>query len=287
VGIARRALTRSISAQLLVLAVALWLSVVPMASDVAKAQSSDPTEIVTFHDEAGKRAQTAKDDAGADQYGDWAHRRWTRDMDNEEKYVGPVVTDSKVWVAKNVETAQRLYKQQADQNATMPERDIDANGPFPWAVKGGPQPKDFADEGTGASACRHNACEEPGKVFTHRRVVIRVGRYVATVYLYGRDETATPELATWFARKMSERMHPPEPEGEWRAESRAWRGGLHSPLTRSRARSSAAGSRAGASPSSTRRPARFPSSLAPALPGRGSGATAGSPGARGPGRRPP
>src|SRR5262249_46722083 len=101
---------------------------------------------------------------------------------------------------------------QADLNAKMPERDIDANGPFPWAIKEGPQPKDFADEGVGASACRHNACEEPGKVFTHRRVVIRVGRYVATVYLYGRDDTATPELATWFARKMSERMHPPEPE---------------------------------------------------------------------------
>jgi len=36
--------------------------------------------------------------------------------------------------------------------------------------------------------------------------------HVATVYLYGRDETATPELAIWFARKMSERMRPPEPE---------------------------------------------------------------------------
>ena len=39
-----------------------------------------------------------------------------------------------------------------------------------------------------------------------------IERYVATVYLFGRDETATPELATWFARKMSERMRPPEPE---------------------------------------------------------------------------
>ena len=48
-------------------------------------------------------------------------------------------------------------------------------------------------------------------MFTHRRVVIRVDRYVATVYLWGRDESATPELASWFARKMSERMHPPGP----------------------------------------------------------------------------
>ena len=46
------------------------------------------------------------------------------------------------------------------------------------------------------------------------RAVIRVSRYVGTVYLYGRDETATPELTTWFARKMSERMHVPEPEVE-------------------------------------------------------------------------
>ena len=211
-GIARRAVTGPIPARLIALAFALWAAVIPLAGDVARAQSTDPTEIVTFHDEAGKQAQTVMDDAGADELGAWAHRRWTRDIDNEDKYVGPVVTDSKVWVAKDVETAKRLYKLHADQNAKMPEREIDANGPFARVVKEGPQIKDFSDEGTGASACRHDACDEPGKVFTHRRVAIRVDRYVATVYLYGRDETATPELATWFARKMSERMRPPEPD---------------------------------------------------------------------------
>ncbi|HEY7044683.1 MAG TPA: hypothetical protein VH419_13525, partial [Nocardioidaceae bacterium] len=200
---ARPGLEAAVSLRLLAVGVALWVAAVSMTSGVATAQSTDPMDIVTFHEEAGKQAQTVADEAGADQYGDWAHRRWTRDIDNSDKYVGPVVTDSKVWVAKDVDAAQKLYKLQADQNAKMPERDIDANGPFPWVIKEGPQPKDFADEGTGASACRHNNCDEPGKVFTHRRVVIRVGRYVATVYLYGRDETATPELATWFARKMS------------------------------------------------------------------------------------
>ena len=48
--------------------------------------------------------------------------------------------------------------------------------------------------------------------WAHRRVAFRFDRFVATVYLYGRDETATPELAVLFARKMSERMRPPEPE---------------------------------------------------------------------------
>jgi hypothetical protein len=179
---------------------------------VATAQSSNPTDIVTFFDEAGKEAQTVADEAGTDKYGDWAHRRWTRDIDSSEKYIGPVITDSKVWVTKDVATAQALYKEQAEINVTMPERDTFADGPFPWEIKEGPQLKDFSDESIGSSACRHNHCDEPGKVFTHRRVAIRVGRYVATVYLWGRDETATPELATWFARKMSERMHPPEPE---------------------------------------------------------------------------
>ena len=211
-GIARRAPDVSVLARLLLLTLAFCLAVIPLATDVARAQSSDPTEIVTFHDEAGKQAQTVVDDAGSDQYGTWAHRRWTRDIDNEEKYIGPVVTDTKVWVAKDLETAKRLYKLSADQNQKMPERDIDAKGSFAWVVKEGPQIKDFSDEGTGASACRHDACDEPGKVFTHRRVAFRVDKYVATVYLYGRDETATPELAIWFARKMSERMRPPEPE---------------------------------------------------------------------------
>src|SRR5215208_6039431 len=212
VTLARCRFKAAVSRRLPIVGAALCLVTMPLVTGFARAQSDDPMQIVTFHDEAGKQAQTVRDEAGIDQYGEWAHRRWTRDMDNEEKYVGPVVTDSKVWVAKDIETAKRLYKAQADVNAKMPERDIDANGPFPWVIKEGPQPKDFADEATGASACRHNACDEPGKVFTHRRVVIRVDKYVATVYLYGRDETATPELAIWFARKMSERMRPPEPE---------------------------------------------------------------------------
>jgi hypothetical protein len=212
VGTAGRAFLRSVSARVLVLVFATLTVIAPLATNVATAQTTDATLIVTFYDEAGKQAQIVKDDAGADQYGDWAVRRWTRDRDNEDKYVGPVVLNSKVWVARDVETAKKLYKVQADQNAKMPEREDDANGPFPWVVKEGPVIKDFSDEGAGASACRHNACEEPGKVFTHRRVVFRVDRYVATVYMYGRDESATPELAIWFARKMSERMHPPEPE---------------------------------------------------------------------------
>ena len=213
-GSAHRCIAHRLGAPLLALALAVGIVAAPLTAERAAAQSSNPMDIVTFHDEAGKQAQTVADEAGADQFGEWAHRRWTRDRDNEDKYVGPVVTDSKVWVAKDVDTAKRLYRQQADQNAKMPEREDDANGPFAWVIREGPQPKDFADEGIGSSACRHNNCDEPGKVFTHRRVAIRVDRYVATVYMFGRDESTTPELATWFARKMSERMRAPEPETE-------------------------------------------------------------------------
>lgn len=191
---------------------AAWVAAIPLGAGVATAQSTDPTLIVTFHDEAGRQAQTVTDDAGSDQFGDWAHRRWIRDRDSEEKYVGPVVTDTTVWVAKDLETAKKLYKQQADVNQEMPEREDYARGPFAWVIKEGPRPKDFTDESTASSACIHNNCDEPGRVSTHRRIAFRIERYVATVYLFGRDETATPELATWFARKMSERMRPPEPE---------------------------------------------------------------------------
>jgi len=64
VGVARRALVGSVSLRLLV----LWRAASPLAADVARAQSTDPTEIVTFHDEAGKQAQTVVDDAGADHH---------------------------------------------------------------------------------------------------------------------------------------------------------------------------------------------------------------------------
>jgi hypothetical protein len=156
----------------------------------SSASRSPATSHSGTHPGGAKQAQTVKDDAGSDQLVDWAHRCWTRHIDSEETYVGPVVADTGVWVGKDVVAAKRLYRQQADPNATMPEREYDANGPFAWVIREGPRISDFSDEGAGASAGRHNACDEPGNVFTYRGVAMRVDRCVAT------DLPVRPRLVT-------------------------------------------------------------------------------------------
>ena len=60
-----------------------------------------------------------------------------------KQYVGRSSPIASVWVAKDIETAKRLYKQQADVNVKMPERDIDANGPFPWVIRRGAAAEGF------------------------------------------------------------------------------------------------------------------------------------------------
>lgn len=213
---ARRPLGRTLAARaLLVLAFLAAASPLALGGAAAQGELRDPREIVTSYDEAGKAAYIVKDEAGTDDNGRWAHRKWFRDRDNEDdRHVGPVVTASTVWVTKDVETAKRVFARQTELNKQFPEREDYARGPFDWAFKGdGPQPKDFAQEWSAASACVQNACDTKGAIDTHRRVVIRKENIVGAVYIFGRDEVATPELAVWFAKKLAERMPPyPEPD---------------------------------------------------------------------------
>lgn len=182
----------------------------PMAAQPAAAQSNNPRDIVTFDDEAGKAAFSTKDEDGSDSFGEFTHRRWNRDRDNEDVRVGPIITDSKVWVTKDVETAKRLFKQETDKNKEFPEREDNAKGPFPFKVGEGPKLEEVAEETSALSACRD--CDSIGSIDIHHRIVIRTGKYVATTYIYGRESVAKPELVVWLAKKMGERMRPPAPE---------------------------------------------------------------------------
>ena len=121
--------------------------------------------------------------------------------------MGPVILDNIVWVTKDVETAKKLFKVQSDKNTEMPEREVNrdaAKGPFPFVVKEGQMPKELAEDASAMSACVD--CDVKTVILTHHRIVLRKGNVVTVVYIFGRDNVATPEVAIWHARQVADRM---------------------------------------------------------------------------------
>src|SRR5688572_873250 len=74
---------------------------------------TDPRTVVLTIADAGKEATQYLNEEGTDKYGKWARTRFERDRSNGASALGPNVMDSKVWVAKDVETAKALFREQA------------------------------------------------------------------------------------------------------------------------------------------------------------------------------
>jgi hypothetical protein len=172
--------------------------VAPLAGGTAVAQDRHPADIATTMDEAGKDILSFVEEEGADDYGRWVQRRWERDRDNEDARVGPVVTFSKVWIAKDVAAAEALFKEQAGKLKEFPEAVDPARGPFAWDIQ------TFGDQTAALSACVD--CNDKGGLELHHRVVIRKGDVVGVLYTFGSDKVATQDLMLYFAGKLAERM---------------------------------------------------------------------------------
>ena len=215
-SIGRTLLVTYLGRALVVFAVLLSLNPSFVHGVAAQDDLRDPREIATTDEEAGKQTTVDADEDGTDEFGRWTHRRWIRDRESSDLHVGPVVIDNKVWVTPNLDTARKLYKIQADKNKEMPERDVTqdgAKGPFAFEVKEGLKPSDLAEDAAALSACVD--CNIKTVIYTHRRIVLRRLNMVTTMYIFGRENVATPELAVWYAWQISQRMiPPPEPQDQ-------------------------------------------------------------------------
>jgi len=134
--------------------------------------------VLTFAD-VGKEATPYKDESGTDKYGKWALTRFERDRSNGASALGPNVMHSKVWVAKDLETAKGLFKDESAKKG-FPERTESAQGTVEKI-----KPTKFGEEFSFDSAFYQDGDD---KVWQHYRFVMRVGNVVAVVYLYGREE---------------------------------------------------------------------------------------------------
>lgn len=138
---------------------------------------SDPRQAILTIADAGKEAVTYKDEDGSDKWGRFANTRFERDRSNGASALGPNVIDTKIWLAKDVESAKQLFKEQAAVK-NFPERKEGVKGPVE-KIKPTKYGEEFAYVG---------GYWQDDKVWQHWRFVIRQGNVVAVLYLFGREE---------------------------------------------------------------------------------------------------
>jgi len=140
---------------------------------------TDPWQAVLLLADAGKEATQYASEEGSDKYGKWAHTRFERDRSNSASTLGPNVIDSKVWVAKDIESAKSLFKDQSGIK-DFPERKEPVQGPND---KG--KPTKYGEEFSFVTGYYQDPDD---KVSQHYRFTIRQGTSVAVIYLFGRED---------------------------------------------------------------------------------------------------
>ena len=135
---------------------------------------------------------------------DAASRRIWSLRSNGSSALGPNVMDTKAWIAKDVESAKALFKEQAAVK-NFPERTEEAKGNVDKV-----KPTAYGEEFSVVTAYYE---DRDSKIFQHYRFVMRVGKVVSVVYLFGREEffqdqkdrTWTGE-GEWYYKAVFERM---------------------------------------------------------------------------------
>ena len=163
---------------------------------------NDPKEAILTIQDAGKEATQYIADEGTDKFGKFARNRFERDRSNGASALGPNVIDNKVWVAKDIETAKALFKEQAAIK-NFPERKEGAQGSVEKI-----KPTSYGEEFSFSSAFYQDE-----KVWQHYRFVMRQGNVVAVLYLFGREEFFQDQKertwtgqGDWFTSKVFHRM---------------------------------------------------------------------------------
>lgn len=166
--------------------------------------ATDPTKVVLTLGDAGKEATQYANEQGTDKYGPWARTRFERDRSNGASALGPNVMDSKVWIAKDVESAKALFKEEAARK-NFPERTEEAKGNVDKV-----KPTSFGEEFAFVTAYYE---DRDSKVFQHYRFVGRVGKGVAVIYLFGREEFFQDQKdrtwtgqGEWYYKAVIERL---------------------------------------------------------------------------------
>jgi hypothetical protein len=169
-----------------------------IAPSASSSITTDPTTILVTPDEAGKQASVIADTARDDGQSRWAQRRYERERLNADSYTGPIVIDNQVWIAKDVPTAQSIFKEQTDWNESFPESTDPRKGSFVYKIV------KLGDDTSSIGAC--DDCSANREYDKHYRVVFRKGTAVSVLYLYGHESVLPESLVLWYAKNVLNRM---------------------------------------------------------------------------------
>ncbi len=165
------------------------------------AKQTDPALIIFQLADAGKEATQYEWKTGTDEFGTWALSRFERGRDLSSSRLGPNVIYTKAWVAKDVEAAKKLFKQQADIKN------------FPVRSRGelvsGPNEKFKFEKYAEETAARSAYFDGDDWVGRHYWFVHRKGTNVGVLYLFGREdlfEEWNKGIDDWFSRTFAGRL---------------------------------------------------------------------------------
>ena len=99
--------------------------------EAPRGPATDANSIILTFADAGKQAtqyDVKGGKEGDDKYGHWAHARYERDRSDGASTLGPNVIDTKAWVAKDLDSAKALFKEQSAVK-DFPERTEAITGP--------------------------------------------------------------------------------------------------------------------------------------------------------------
>ncbi|MFN8526928.1 MAG: hypothetical protein U0821_27805 [Chloroflexota bacterium] len=180
--------------------------------------AGDPATMVLRIDEAGKvtkkdSVKQADEKSYADGRQKWYAVRYERPQDYASLRSGPVTVYSKVIIAKDVDTAREIYREQVALNEKFPEAKVKVGSRFDFDTEGDEY---LGEEAAGMGACNDNCSSDP-ETKVHRRLVVRQGDKVGVVYTWGlstgeKERQEAKNLGNeevfvrQFAAKMVERM---------------------------------------------------------------------------------
>jgi hypothetical protein len=170
--------------------------------------TGDPKPFLVKVSEAGKGAKEQENEAkkGSDNQMVWMSNRIERDRTYANYNSGPVTIYSKAIIARDAETARKIFDDEVKLNDKLPEAKDKVGGKFDFNMEGD---EDVGEQAKGLSSCVATGCNsKEGDNQIHRRMVFLVGPYVGVVYTFGMDypEGNTQAYTRQFAQHMVKRM---------------------------------------------------------------------------------
>ena len=157
-----------------------------------------PRQVAISAAEVGSDADQVGEQEGSEGGTPWYWVRVQRDIEASIRHRGPADVYTKVWVARDIETARGIYTAQAKPG--LPEAKQGFGTEFPMDFT-----PNIGHENFGWSGCNDD-CNTEKFNRLHHRLAFRVGNVVAVLYIWGENQSTSINQAQFYANSMKGRI---------------------------------------------------------------------------------